>query len=204
MRIIRPVATRPFWASAVLLSLSARLAGAQALTGTMVVRVTADGTPLPGVAVATRTASSVTDRSGRATFKLPTGQYFFRAMPSGFRPESLSVFVGVGTTTRDLAVHHQVVLPSVTVIPTKVDAILPTAIVAATAVSAVTRTPVTATHVEVGISAPLLTNSSSSRRARSPTHSDGSTAFACRRSRRDRPAWGFAFVGCRRAILKSS
>jgi outer membrane receptor for ferrienterochelin and colicins len=156
MHNIRSAATRPFrardltrsvFASAVLLILVARLSGAQTLAGTMIVRVTANGTPLRGITVAARTTNSVTDGLGRATFKLPTGQYVFRAAPPGFRPESLAVFVGVGTTTRDLSFHQQVVLPSVTVIPNRTDEARP--IAAAAAVSTAARIPAATTHVEV-------------------------------------------------------
>lgn len=86
------------------------IASAQTLTGTIVLRVTTDGGPLAGVPVVTRVASSVTDQSGRATFRLPTGEYTFRATPPGFRPESLSVYVGIGTTMRNLSVHHETVM----------------------------------------------------------------------------------------------
>src|SRR5438045_2771372 len=89
------------------LLLTAQIANAQSLAGTIVVRVTADGAPLAGIPVTTRAANVTTDRSGRATFSLPTGQYTFRAAASGFRAESLSVFVGVGTTTRDLSLRPQ-------------------------------------------------------------------------------------------------
>ena len=142
--------TRCVLAPAVLFSLVAHLAGAQASTGTIILRVVANGTPLPGVAVATRTTSGVTDRAGRATFKLPTGQYTFRATAAGFRPESLSMFVGIGTTTRDLAVHQKAaVLPTVTTIPAKVDVAASAPITANVAASTVERAPIATTHVQV-------------------------------------------------------
>ncbi|MGH7617267.1 MAG: TonB-dependent receptor plug domain-containing protein, partial [Gemmatimonadaceae bacterium] len=80
------------------LLLTPRAAGAQARTGTIILRVTAANAPLSGAAVATETARGVTDQAGMATFKLPTGEHKFRVAPVGFRPESLAVFVGVGTT----------------------------------------------------------------------------------------------------------
>jgi iron complex outermembrane receptor protein len=139
-------------APAALLSLVARFAGAQASsTGTIILRVVANGTPLPGVRVATRTTNGVTDQAGRATFRLRTGQYTFRAAPAGFRPESLSVFVGVGTTTRDLSVRQQpqAALPPVTVTPAKVDASVPTTAPAPVAPSTIGRAPRSATQVQV-------------------------------------------------------
>jgi iron complex outermembrane receptor protein len=134
----------------VLLSLTVRLADAQAPVGTLVMRVTADGTPLAGIAVATRSANQVTDGSGRATFKLPTGQYVFRTAPAGFRPESLSVFVGVGTTTRSLSVRRQpAVLPSVSITPENSVIPGPTLPRAAMVASTAGRATATATHVDV-------------------------------------------------------
>src|SRR4051812_22388133 len=72
---------------------------AQTLTGTVVVRVTAESAPIEGAPIATGSVAVVTDRSGSATFSLPTGNHSFRVTPEGFRPESLAVFVGVGTRT---------------------------------------------------------------------------------------------------------
>jgi hypothetical protein len=94
---------------ALLLFAQVARAQSQSLTGTIVVRLSTDGAPLANVPVATNKANATTDKSGRAVFNLPTGQYTFRAAPSGFRPESLSVFVGVGTTTRDLSLRPQTV-----------------------------------------------------------------------------------------------
>ena len=146
----RRTITRCILAPAALLFLVAQLAVAQAATGTIILRVVANGIPLPGVAVATRATNSVTDRSGRATFKLPTGQYTFRATPPGFRPESLSLFVGVGTTTRDLSVHQKAaVLPTVTSIPAKVDVAPPAPITANVPASTAERAPMATTHVQV-------------------------------------------------------
>ena len=63
--------------------------------------------PIPGAAIATGTASGVTDRAGQARFTLPTGKHSFRVTPVGFLPESLAVFVGVGMTTVTVALHHK-------------------------------------------------------------------------------------------------
>jgi outer membrane receptor for ferrienterochelin and colicins len=92
----------------------ARAASAQSLTGTIIVRVTADSAPISGAPIATGTASGVTDQSGLATFRLATGRHTFRVMPTGFRPESLAVFVGVGTTKVTIPVHRQ---PAVSAAP---------------------------------------------------------------------------------------
>src|SRR5262245_14884663 len=86
------------------LALTAQLAGAQAAAGTITLRLLVDGAPASGIAVATRNAKVVTDRTGRATFSLRVGQYMFRMTPPGFRPESLSAFVA-GTMARDIAMH---------------------------------------------------------------------------------------------------
>jgi outer membrane receptor for ferrienterochelin and colicins len=96
-------------------SLTPRAAGAQAVTGIIVVRVTADTTPISGAPIATGTATGVTDRAGVARFTLPTGTHTFHVTPIGFLPESLAVFVGVGMTTVNVALHHKVVLPDVLV-----------------------------------------------------------------------------------------
>lgn len=130
----------------------ARLASAQVpaqTTGTIVLRVTENGAPLAGVPVATRAASGVTDRMGRATFRLPTGTYLFRATPPGARPESLSVFVGVGTTTRDLLIRQHAALPTVTVIPNKSSLPAPVPTLAPAAVATAGRVATPATHVQV-------------------------------------------------------
>jgi iron complex outermembrane receptor protein len=140
---------RAVFAPVVLLAITADVAASQAVTGTMIVRVVANGTPVPGVAVATRAVKGVTDQSGRATFKLPTGQYVFRATAPGFRPESVSVFVGAGTTTRDVSVRQQTVLPTVSVTPTKVDIAPPVATATTIAASTTERARMTATHVVV-------------------------------------------------------
>lgn len=156
MPIARPFSlAQTVLAPAVFLALAPHAALAQAPTGTIIVRVVANGTPLSGVRVATRTTGGVTDQAGRATFKLKPGQYTFRTAPAGFRPESLSVFVGVGTTTRDLAVRPQAAstpnpaLPPVTITPTTVDASAPAAVTARVAPSAAARAARTTTHVQV-------------------------------------------------------
>lgn len=93
------IAARLSCAPLVLFALTAaRAADAQTSTGTIIVRVTADSTPVPGAAIATGAATGVTDHFGTATFKLATGRHTFRVATTGFRPESLAVFVGVGTT----------------------------------------------------------------------------------------------------------
>jgi outer membrane receptor for ferrienterochelin and colicins len=79
----------------------------QSLTGTVIVHVTADSLPIAGAAVAAGNANSVTDRSGLASLTLPTGKRTFRVSPVGFRPESLAMFVGVGTTRVNVALHHK-------------------------------------------------------------------------------------------------
>ncbi len=90
----------------------ARGAGAQAITGTIIVRVAADSTPIAGAPIATGSTSGTTDQTGLATFKLPTGRHTFRVAPAGFRPESLAVFVGVGTTKVTIPVHRQAAAPA--------------------------------------------------------------------------------------------
>ncbi len=84
-----------------------RAVDAQTITGTILVRIAVDSTPIAGAAIATGTANGVTDQSGVATFKLPTGRHTFRVAPAGFRPESLAVFVGVGTTRVTIPVRRQ-------------------------------------------------------------------------------------------------
>ncbi|HEY4304920.1 MAG TPA: TonB-dependent receptor [Gemmatimonadaceae bacterium] len=155
MHITRRFATRllsaRIVARAVALSvLAASLAGAQASSATIIVRVTAAGTPLSGVSVTTRSTTIVSDGAGRATFKLPIGTYTFRTAPSGFRPETLSVFVGVGTTMRDIAVRPlATTLPSVAITPDKSSTVAPTPLPAAIAVSGAARRTIAATHVQV-------------------------------------------------------
>jgi outer membrane receptor for ferrienterochelin and colicins len=90
-----------------------RAVGAPTLTGTIIVHVTADSTPIPGVTIAAGTANTVTDRLGLAKFTLPTGRRTFRATPVGFRPESLAVYVGVGTTNVTIPLRHKTALPDV-------------------------------------------------------------------------------------------
>jgi len=96
-----------------------RAADAQTLTGTVVVRVTADSIPIPGATIASGTANGVTDRSGVARFTLPTGRRTFRVTPVGFPPESLAVNVGVGMTNVTIALRHEAVPPDVLVTATR-------------------------------------------------------------------------------------
>src|SRR5437879_11499823 len=103
-------------AASTLLPAIPRAADAQKLTGTIIMRVTADSIPIRGAAVATGTANAVTDQSGWATFTLPTGQHTFRVTPDGFRPESLAVFVDVGTTKVTFPVHHKLPAPQMPVV----------------------------------------------------------------------------------------
>ncbi len=103
---------------AVLAVFTARAADAQTLTGTIIVRVTADSIPIAGAAVATGTATSMTDQSGLAAFRVVTGRHVFRVASAGFRPESLAVFVGVGTTKVTVPVHRTPVPPAARVLPT--------------------------------------------------------------------------------------
>ena len=113
----------PWFALAVLTTsnglVAPRAAGAQTLTGTIIVHVTADSSPIPGATIATGTTNRVTDRSGVAKFTLPTGRRTFRVTPVGFRPESLAVYVGVGTTNVNIPLHHKAVLPDVSVAATR-------------------------------------------------------------------------------------
>jgi outer membrane receptor for ferrienterochelin and colicins len=92
--------------------LMARAADAQTNTGIIIVRVTADSIPVPGAAIATGAANSVTDQSGLAAFKVPVGRHTFRVTPTGYRPESLAVFVGVGTTKVTVPVHRAPIVPA--------------------------------------------------------------------------------------------
>jgi iron complex outermembrane receptor protein len=91
---------------AAVLIVAAHAAAAQTKTGTIILRVTVDSLPVSGAPVTTASAAGVTDRFGRAAFTLATGRHTFRVMPSGFRPESLSMFVGVGTTRVTVSVHR--------------------------------------------------------------------------------------------------
>ncbi len=104
-------------ALAALASLTARGAHAQTPTGTIIVRVTADSLPIPGAAVAIGTVTSMTDQSGLAAFKVATGRHTFRVASAGFRPESLAVFVGVGTTKVTIPVHRTPVPPAARAVP---------------------------------------------------------------------------------------
>jgi iron complex outermembrane receptor protein len=93
--------------------LTARAANAQQMsTGTIIVRVAVDSTPIAGATIATGATNSVTDQTGRAAFRLATGRHTFRVAPAGFRPESLAVFVGVGTTNVTIPVHRVPAAPA--------------------------------------------------------------------------------------------
>jgi outer membrane receptor protein involved in Fe transport len=102
---------------AVLAIFTARAADAQTLTGTIIVRVTADSIPIPGAAVATGTATGMTDQSGLAAFRVVTGRHMFRVASAGFHPESLAVFVGVGTTKVTIPVHRTPMPPAARAVP---------------------------------------------------------------------------------------
>jgi outer membrane receptor for ferrienterochelin and colicins len=92
--------------------LAARAANAQTSTGTIIVRVSADSTPIAGAPIATGVTNSVTDQTGQAAFRLGIGRHTFRVAPAGFRPESLAVFVGVGTTRVTIPVHRVPAVPA--------------------------------------------------------------------------------------------
>ena len=94
---------------------SQRAASPPALTGTIIVHVMADTVPVAGAAIAAGTANSVTDRLGVAKLTLATGRRVFHVTPVGFRPESLLVFVGVGTTNVTIPLRHKAALPGVVV-----------------------------------------------------------------------------------------
>src|SRR5215831_3905518 len=99
MRNLRQIAVR--LRSAPLLALvilaASRVAHAQTVTGTVLVRVMADSAPVSGATVAAGAASGATDRSGLLLFsKLPTGRRMFHVASTGFLPESLAVNVGAG------------------------------------------------------------------------------------------------------------
>ena len=105
-------------AFAILAASSAQLAAQRAanpptLTGTIIVHVLADSAPVSGATISASTVSGMTDRSGVAKFTLPTGRRTFHVTPVGFRPESLSVFVGVGTTNVTIPLRHKTALPGV-------------------------------------------------------------------------------------------
>jgi len=89
-----------------------RAAHAQTITGTVVVRVTADSIPISGATIAAGTANGATDRSGLATFTLPGGRRTLRVTSAGFLPESVAVNVGSGMNRVAIALHHQVALPN--------------------------------------------------------------------------------------------
>lgn len=107
----RPLAAAIFATSGAVLTLP-QAASAQALTGTIIMRVTADSTPVAHAAIVTGNVGVVTDQAGLATFLLATGKHTFRVTPVGFRPESLTVFVGVGTATIDVPMHRAGAAPS--------------------------------------------------------------------------------------------
>jgi outer membrane receptor for ferrienterochelin and colicins len=94
-----------------MLLVSPRTADGQTITGTVVVRVTADSMPISGAAIAAGTANGATDRSGLATFTLPGGRRTLRVTSAGFLPESIAVNVGSGVNRVAIALHHQVALP---------------------------------------------------------------------------------------------
>jgi outer membrane receptor for ferrienterochelin and colicins len=100
-----------FFAASSALLATPRVVYTQTLTGTVILHVTADSMPIAGAAVAAGTASGVTDGSGLARLTLPTGRRTFRVSPIGFRPESLAMFVGVGTTRVTVALRHPIAPP---------------------------------------------------------------------------------------------
>jgi len=91
----------------------------QSLTGTIILHVTANSIPISGATIAAGTANSVTDRSGNAKFTLPTGRRTFRVIPVGYSPESLAVYVGVGTTNVNVPLRSAPALPGVVVATTR-------------------------------------------------------------------------------------
>ena len=126
--------------------LVARIASAQTGTGTIIVRVAADSAPIVGAAVAIESVSALTDQSGMVAFKVPVGRHTFRTAPAGYRPESLTVFVGVGTSKVTIPVHHTPALR-----PTEVPPSAPLATPASTPVPpapAASSLPVSAKHDE--------------------------------------------------------
>jgi outer membrane receptor for ferrienterochelin and colicins len=94
-----------------MLLVSPRTADGQTITGTVVVRVTADSMPISGATIAAGTANGATDRSGLATFTLPGGRRTLRVTSAGFLPESIAVNVASGVNRVAIALHHQVALP---------------------------------------------------------------------------------------------
>ena len=90
-----------------------RAAFSQTSTGRVVVRVTVDSLPIVGATVASGTANGATDRSGFATFNLPTGRRTFRVTSAGFHPESLAFNVGIGMTRLNVALQREGALPVV-------------------------------------------------------------------------------------------
>ena len=94
-RIAGRLSSAPLFVAAFL---TVRAADAQTSTGTIIVRVAADSTPIPGATVGIGATNSVTDQTGRVAFRVAVGRHTFHVAPTGFRPESLAVFVGVGTT----------------------------------------------------------------------------------------------------------
>ena len=89
-----------------------RSANTPVITGTVVVRVTADSLPLSGATIASGTTNGATDRLGQATFTLPAGRRTFHVTSAGFLPESLAVNVGAaGMIQVTVALHHHVALP---------------------------------------------------------------------------------------------
>jgi len=95
-------------ALAIIAMLAAPVHGASAqMTGQVVVRVTANSTPLPGASIATGTAATATDRAGLAIFNLPMGRRVFLVKSAGFAPESLAVTIAAGTNEVSVAMRRQ-------------------------------------------------------------------------------------------------
>ena len=90
---------------------AAALASAPAATGTVVVRVTADSTPIAGAMIASGTTNGATDRSGQATFMLPTGRRTFRVTSNGYFPDTVALNVVGGMTKVTVMLRRQVALP---------------------------------------------------------------------------------------------
>jgi outer membrane receptor for ferrienterochelin and colicins len=99
------------FATSNLLFAAPRVANAQTITGTVIVRVTADSMPISGATIAAGTTNGATDRSGLATFTLPGGRRTLRITSAGFLPESVAVNVSSGMNRVAIALHHQVALP---------------------------------------------------------------------------------------------
>jgi iron complex outermembrane receptor protein len=122
LRIADRLRPAPLFALALLFAssrplISQRAIGPQTLTGTIVVHVMADSVPVAGATIAAGTSNGVTDKSGVAKFTLPTGRRTFRVAPFGFRPESLAVYVGVGTTNVTIPLHHKTAVPEKAPLP---------------------------------------------------------------------------------------